>query len=115
MIALKRYALWALLLSVAPPLGARAAQTAEPESRRRISKRVEPGYPDLAYQLRLSGKVKLALEITPEGVVKEVRTLGGHPVLAAAAEDVAKKWRYEPAAKASTEHVVLEFRRKPER
>jgi len=41
--------------------------------------------------------------------VKGVRVIGGHPVLAEAAMAAVMKWRFEAAAKETTESVRVNF------
>ncbi len=82
---------------------------AEQETTRQPTKRVKPAYPELARLLKLSGKVKLGVGVTPEGKVKSVQVIGGHPILAAAASEAARQWLFEPAPKESSELLVFEF------
>ena len=70
---------------------------------------MKPAYPDLARQMRLSGKVKLDLAVSAEGRVVSVKPLGGHPVLIAAAVEAARQWIFEPASKESNETLTFEF------
>lgn len=51
-------------------------------------------YPILAIQARISGTVELQLVIAPDGVVTEVRRTGGHTLLAQAAEEGIKRWKF---------------------
>jgi len=51
------------------------------------------------------------LMVSPNGSVKDARVVGGHPVLANAALDAAKKWRFEPASVEST--GVIDFKFEP--
>ena len=75
-----------------------AAQTAQSdEIVRRAKTRVQPAYPELAHKMNLSGTVKVEVTVAPNGTVKEAHVVGGHPVLASAALEAAKKWRFEPA------------------
>ena len=62
-----------------------------------LVKKVNPVYPPMARSARIQGLVELQLHISPEGVVDKVDRLSGQPVLAAAAIEAAKQWRYEPA------------------
>ncbi len=96
----------ALAAGVAVPQAAGARET---EVARKITKRVEPLYPLIAKQARLSGTVRLAFVVTPDGAVKNVRTLGGNPVLATAAEEAIKQWKYEASKKESTESIAIRF------
>jgi protein TonB len=45
---------------------------------------------------RLSGDVVLEILVTEGGSVVSIRTLSGDPLLAAAAADTVRQWRYEP-------------------
>ena len=58
--------------------------------------RVAPFYPPLARQARIQGTVTLKVTINKLGVVRDVQLLSGHPMLAPAAVEVIKKWRYIP-------------------
>jgi TonB family protein len=96
---------------VATPLHVGAQQTQNEELVRRAKSRVQPIYPELARKMNISGTVKIEVVVAPNGTVKEARIVGGHPVLASAALDAAKKWRFEPAAGEST--GVIDFRFEP--
>ena len=48
---------------------------------RKIKKRVAPDYPELAKNLKLKGVARVQIVVTTEGNVKEVKELGGNPVL----------------------------------
>ena len=90
-------------------VGAQQAQSEEIV--RRAKTRVDPGYPELAKKMHITGTVKIEVVVAPNGSVKEARVVGGHPVLAGAALDAAKKWRFEPAtAEASG---VIDFKFEP--
>ncbi len=78
---------------------------------RRAKNKVQPFYPDLARKMNITGVVKIEVTVLPNGNVKEARIVGGHPVLATAALDAAKKWRFEPAAAESS--GVIEFKFEP--
>lgn len=83
-----------------------AADSRAQDSRKVIS-RPAPVYPDAAKRLLLSGTVKVQLVIAPDGHIKEVKVLGGHPLLVEAVEDALKNWKYEPAKTDSA--ILLEF------
>ncbi len=57
----------------------------------------------------ISGIVRLAVVIAPNGNVKTTSAVGGHPLLVNAAMDAVKKWKFEPAGAASTETVEIKF------
>jgi len=76
---------------------------------RRAKSKVQPAYPELATKMHISGTVKIEVTVAPNGTVKEARIIGGHPVLAGAALDAAKKWRFEPAPGESTGIIDFKF------
>ena len=61
--------------------------------------------------MNLVGTVKIEIVVAPNGTVKDARVVGGHPVLAGAALDAAKKWRFDPASAEST--GVIDFKFEP--
>lgn len=71
--------------------------------------RVEPVYPELARRMHITGTVKIEVVVAPNGSVKDARIVGGHPVLAGAALDAAKKWRFEPASTESSGVIYFKF------
>ena len=82
---------------------------AQEKSDRKLVKRVEPIYPPIAGQLHLTGAVKIVLQVTPEGKVLSLHTVGGNPILVAAAEGAVKQWKYEAATKESSETATIMF------
>jgi periplasmic protein TonB len=58
--------------------------------------RVQPVYPPLAQQARISGSVVLAIVVGRDGSVEDLKVLSGHPMLIQAAVDAVKQWRYKP-------------------
>jgi protein TonB len=88
-----------------------AQQTQTDEIVRRAKNKVQPIYPDLARKMNLVGTVKIEIVVAPNGTVKDARVVGGHPVLAGAALDAAKKWRFDPASAEST--GVIDFKFEP--
>ena len=86
-----------------------AAQTQSDEIVRRAKTKVQPAYPELARKMNLSGTVKIEVVVSTNGTVKEARVVGGHPVLANAALEAAKKWRFEPASVESSGIIDFKF------
>ena len=58
--------------------------------------RVQPVYPPLARQTRVSGTVRLHAIISKEGTVQQLEVMSGHPLLVQAALDAVRQWRYRP-------------------
>jgi protein TonB len=58
--------------------------------------RVEPAYPPLAKQARIQGVVVMTALIDKAGNVQNLQVVSGHPLLAPAAIEAVKQWRYKP-------------------
>jgi protein TonB len=80
---------------------------AQEEVTRKVKAQSTPAYPELARKMNITGTVKIQVVIAPNGSVKAVKLVGGHPVLATAAMESVKKWKYEPAKDETT--TVVEF------
>ena len=61
-----------------------------------LIKKVTPNYPPLARQARIQGKVILQAEISKEGTIQNLQLISGHAMLAPAAIEAVKQWRYKP-------------------
>jgi protein TonB len=61
-----------------------------------LIKKVTPNYPPLARQARIQGQVLLQAEISKEGTIQNLQLISGHPMLAPAAIEAVKQWRYKP-------------------
>jgi protein TonB len=57
---------------------------------------IKPTYPPLARQARIQGSVVLQAVIAKDGTIQNLRLVSGHPMLAPAAIDAVKQWRYKP-------------------
>jgi TonB family protein len=79
------------------------------DSVRKLKTRVQPEYPELAKQMNIKGTARVLVTVSPDGTVKEVKELGGNPVLLDALTRAVKKWKYEPAATQSSFEVKYEF------
>lgn len=55
-----------------------------------------PVYPPLAKQARIQGVVRLEALVGPEGEVKALRVVNGHPLLTQAALEAVRQWTYQP-------------------
>ena len=60
-----------------------------------ISK-VEPIYPPLARQARISGTVEFTIDIGADGKVQSLQLVRGHPLLVNAAKEAVLQWVYRP-------------------
>ena len=79
------------------------------EANRKAVKTVKPEYPALADKMHITGAVKVAVIISPDGKVKGTRVVGGHPLLIPAATDAAKQWQFEPDSKETSQVIEFKF------
>ena len=99
--------------AVASPARALAQQEVKREVLTRKPKtRVMPTYPDIARRMSITGTVRLAVVVSPNGNVKSSTAVGGHPVLVNAALDAIKQWKFEPAPTDSS--GIVEFKFEPQ-
>jgi protein TonB len=61
-----------------------------------LIRKVQPNYPQLAKQARIQGQVVLQAEISKDGTIQNLQLISGHPMLAPAAIEAVKQWRYKP-------------------
>jgi protein TonB len=61
-----------------------------------LVRKVNPVYPPLARQARISGTVVLRAVIGKDGAIQNLSLVSGHPMLAPAAIDAVKQWKYKP-------------------
>src|SRR5277367_4263128 len=61
-----------------------------------LVKRIQPNYPPLARQARIQGVVVLQAQISKEGSIENLQLISGHPMLAPAAIEAVKQWKYKP-------------------
>ena len=61
-----------------------------------ILQKVEPKYPPMARVAHIQGDVRMLVTIDKEGNVHNLRLVSGHPILAQAAMDAVKEWKYKP-------------------
>ena len=57
---------------------------------------VPPVYPPLAREARIQGTVGLQAIIGTDGAVESLELVSGHPMLAPAAIEAVKQWKYRP-------------------
>jgi TonB family protein len=83
------------------------ALTLPAQETRRLLSGPNPVYPNLARKMQLSGTVKVQITIGADGAIKEMKFVGGHPILIGAVQNALKEWKYAPAPGETT--VSLEF------
>jgi protein TonB len=61
-----------------------------------LLRKIEPQYPPMAKVAHIQGDVLLAATISKSGVIENLHVVSGHPILAQAAMDAVKQWKYKP-------------------
>lgn len=89
-----------------------SALTLGAQETRKVLNNPTPTYPETARQFRLSGVVKVEVVIAPNGQIKDVKVIGGHPLLVNAVEETLKNWKYAPASSETTATLSSIFIRK---
>jgi TonB family protein len=79
------------------------------EGTRRVERTVLPEYPQIAERMKLSGTAQVSALVKRDGTVKEVKILGGHPLLVDALVRAVKQWKYQPGSKETVEVVKFSF------
>ena len=97
----------ALISSFAPTSSAQS-QPESSDSGRKLVRKVEPRYPEIAKRMNLGGTVRVIAVVAPDGNVKKVEPLGGSPLLVQAAQSAITQWKFAPGTE-SRETVELHF------
>lgn len=66
-------------------------------------------YPAIARKMSITGIVRIEAVVAPNGTVKGVSIKGGHPLLAQAAQDSIRGWKWEPSAHETHELIEVKF------
>jgi protein TonB len=61
-----------------------------------LVRKVQPTYPPLARQARISGVVVLQAVIGKDGTIEHLKAVSGHPMLIQSAIDAVSQWKYKP-------------------
>jgi TonB family protein len=80
-------------LSTAPPMRIRLGGNT---AKANLINRVDPIYPDEARAARVEREVLLHIVLATDGTIKELSLVKGDPILAKAALEAVKQWRYKP-------------------
>jgi TonB family protein len=88
----------AVLISgmLGPCAFADVVRVTEVQARKSVIQKVEPTYPPIARQMRLSGHVVLDMYVDESGNVEKVDVISGNPILGSAAVSAAKQWKFQP-------------------
>ena len=67
-----------------------------PDTAQALSRPVNPDYPLLARQMKVQGSVMLQALIGQDGKIQALRVVSGPAILAEAAREAVKQWRFKP-------------------
>ena len=76
---------------------------------RKILAQTPAVYPTLARSMSIHGVVKLQVQVAPNGSVKKIDVLGGHPLLTQSAVTAVGHWKFEPASHETKESIEIKF------
>jgi protein TonB len=102
---IRKFLVLAVLLACSTLALAQAGSDVAPTRRLRISSAlaeklkiqdVTPQYPQKARENSIQGDVLLAATIDTEGKITNLKVVSGHPILADAAVEAVKQWKYRP-------------------
>jgi protein TonB len=79
-----------------PPESPRVIRRIEGVQAAQLIKRIDPVYPPGAIAMRMSGTVRLRAIIATDGAVNRLDVVSGNAILARAAIDAVRQWRYHP-------------------
>lgn len=72
------------------------AKVSEGVTKGLLIREVQPNYPPLARQARISGKVQIEAVIAKDGTIENLHVIAGHPMLVQSALEAVRQWRYKP-------------------
>jgi TonB family protein len=82
--------------SNAPTVNASEKVSLSPETAQAVIRPVNPDYPLLARQMKVQGSVILEALIGRDGSIQDLRVISGPAILAAAAREAVRQWRFKP-------------------
>ena len=88
-----------------------SCRPAAAQESRKLKSSVQPRYPELARRGNVYGIARLEVLIARDGTIKDIKVLGGSPLLVQASVDAVKQWKYEAGPYEST--IILKFDFKP--
>jgi len=90
-------------------MGLVATNAPAQEINRKLISNPTPTYPELARRAHLAGVVKVQVIIATDGKIKDVKVIGGHPLLVDSVQETLKNWKYAPASTESTTVLAFNF------
>jgi TonB family protein len=107
MKALMRRCALAVLLAAVSVLTISAQESSDVF--RKVLVQTPPVYPTLARSMNIRGTVKLQVQVLPNGAVKKIDVVGGHPLLTQSAVTAVGHWKFEAAPHETKEPIEIKF------
>jgi len=79
-----------------PHAAAQTLKVSQGVSQGLLVKKVPPAYPPQALQMHVQGSVQMLATISKDGNITDVKLISGDAMLARAAMDAVKQWKYKP-------------------
>jgi TonB family protein len=98
-----------LLQAVALALAVTLAMPTRAADDRAVKTRVAPIYPEIARRMHIAGAVSIQATVDPEGNVSNAKATSGNALLAPAAEDAVRKWKFATGSGTSKVAVEVNF------
>ena len=98
-----------LLLAAVFALSLSTSGQESSEGPRKILVQTPAVYPTLARSMNIRGTVKLQVQVVPNGTVKKIDILGGHPLLTQSAVTAVGHWKFEPGPHDTKEAIEIKF------
>jgi len=95
------------LLAIAMSLA--ATNVPAQETSRKVISNPTPVYPELARKVHAAGVVKVQVVIAADGKIKDVKVIGGHPLLVDSVQETLKNWKYAPGNSDTTAVLAFNF------
>ena len=76
---------------------------------RKVQKRVQPVYPELAKRMHIGGTVQIMATVAADGTVTDAKATTGNKMLTSAAEEAVKKWKFVAGDSQSTVNIAINF------
>jgi TonB family protein len=90
-----------LILAIVSPASAGEA--------RAVKTRIPPVYPEIAKRMKITGSVHLEAVVDAQGKVKDVKEISGNHMLAMAAEEAVRQWKFSPGSGDTSESIEVIF------
>jgi periplasmic protein TonB len=83
-----------ILLALSSVMMAQDKKLSHAEALSAAISKPQPDYPPVARQLKVEGTVELNATVNEDGTVEKADVVSGNPILAKAAADTLKKWKF---------------------